>query len=91
MSCSETCLIVSTSLGLICVFLNALNLFFSDLGSEILIFDDSVKVDVHSVGDEESEPLHGEVPVLELMALGYGVVLFKSREGVYHGVSVVKE
>lgn len=62
-----------------------------DLGTVLLVLDDGVEVEVHAVGDEEAEPLHGEVPVLELVVLGDGVGLLESLVGVDHGGVVVEE
>jgi len=62
-----------------------------DLGTVLLVLNDGVEVEVHAVGDQEAEPLHGEVPVLELVVLGDVVALGESLVGVDHGGVVVEE
>jgi len=57
----------------------------------ILVLNDGVEVEVHAVGDEETEPLHGEIPVLELVVLGDSVVLGESIVGVRHSIAIVEE
>jgi len=53
--------------------------------------DDGGKVLVGTEGNHEGHPLHGEVPVGEVVAPGNLVVHLKSTVGVGHGVMVVEE
>ena len=63
----------------------------SDLVSVFLVFDDGVEIEVHGVRDEETEPLHGEIPVLELVVLGDLVAVVESAEGGDEHLGVVEE
>ena len=89
--CSELSLVVSLLRVSLDRVIDLLLALLSDLNSVVLVLNDGVKVQVERVGDEEAEPLHGEVPVLKLVVFGDLVVLLEAVEGVGHHVSVVEE
>ena len=55
------------------------------------ILNDGVEIEVHSEGDHETHPLHGEIPVGKRVTLGNFVGLLKSLVGVNGGIRVVPE
>lgn len=63
----------------------------SDLVSVFLVFDDGVEIEVHGVRDEETEPLHGEIPVLELVVLGDLPAVLESVEGGDEHLGVMED
>jgi len=67
------------------------HLFLCLNDSVFLVFNDGVEVEVESVGNEETEPFHGEIPVLKLVVLGDLVCLAEAGVRVNHSLRVIEE